>query len=209
MWVVADGMDIEFDGYVCTLSARSRFSAWTIGGRERKLRVAQISHLAVTRGRSGAIRRLALALKSGRLDLYFTEVPKANAALLRDALLSAGVMPAERISLSGDVTSSPPESAHPLVDDGLAGRREVERRFALVLAKLLEQRALTAIPDESVRIRLTNAPTEQTDHGMNLTSVIREGETERNSSSGRPRIRLRLEAELQPPYDLSETRGVE
>lgn len=206
MRVVADGVDIELDGYVCTLSARSRFSAWTIGGRERKLRVAQISHFAVKRGRSGAIRQLALALESGRLDLYFTEVPKTNANLLRKGLLAAGVMPAERISLLGTVTPSPPGPDRRFDDDGLVGRREVERRFALALAKHLERRVSTAIPDRPVRIRLTNVPTGLTDAHLNSTSVIRPVEAEHHSPSPTPRIRLRLEAELPPPCDLSETR---
>lgn len=166
MLVVADGVDIEFNGYLCTLRARSRFSSWIIGGRERVLATDDIGHLAFKRRRNGSISQLSLETRTGRLDLTFTNTAAADTEALIDALLKAGLKEARRIRLSAP-TAAPharPVDTPTTPATDAEVRRAAHQRFVNDLVALLRSREDDARTVSSVstarRIRLTLAGAE-------------------------------------------------
>ncbi|ROP64131.1 hypothetical protein [Curtobacterium sp. PhB115] len=161
MLVVADGVDIEFDGHVCTLRARSRFSSWIIGGRERVLTTDDIGHLAYKRRRNGSVSQLSFDTRTGRLDLTFTNTAAADTDALIDALLHAGLKEVRRIKLFAPTAApdaQPVETPTPTATDAEA-RRAANQRFVDDLVALLRSREDDARTVASVstprRIRLT------------------------------------------------------
>lgn len=161
MLVVADGVDIEFDGQVCTLRARSRFSSWIIGGRERVLTTDDIGHLAYRRRRNGSVSQISLDTRTGRLDLTFTNTAAADTDALIDALLHAGLKEVRRIKLFAPTAAPdvrPVDTPTPPATDAEA-RRAAHQRFVHDLVALLRSREddVQTVDNMSTprRIRLT------------------------------------------------------
>lgn len=157
MRVVADGVDVEFDGRVCTLRAHARFSAWIIGGRERRIDVDEIGSVSAKRRTDGSIRLISLALTTGRLDLTWGTAPRAGAVQFLDALRAAGLKQVRRISLftaSVPASQGPFEAGQPRAEGDADSRIELHQRLAADMRSLVRRRSMPTSPRPRIRLTL-------------------------------------------------------
>lgn len=197
MQVAADGVDVEFDGRVLVLLARSRFSSWLVGGRERRIDVADIGNLAVKRRRNGAVRQLSLALATGRIDLTAADAD-ADIDPLVDALLAAGLKEIRRIPF----TSSSPALPRPVTPSTtqpaplLPSRTGVHERLHGDLVALVDRRTaereqrLSAL--RRTRLRLSSSTDPRRRFRDDLLVLIQRREAEAEQAVAPRRVRLSL-----------------